>query len=124
MKKKLMILAGIFMFFQYSFSLSCLFRGYLMENNRVYYESKEKKELEKADYSTFEVIRSVNYSILAKDKNNVYYQREILKDVNPKTFKIIKEITPPIRPTWGYGCGSSGYILEDNGVRYELKEVF
>ena len=80
--------------------------------------------MEQADYETFEIIRSVNYSILAKDKNNVYYQGKVIKNVNPETFKIIEEITPPIMPVWGYGCGSSGYILEDKSVRYELKEEF
>lgn len=123
MKKKLIILAGMFILSQFSFSLSCLFRGYILENDKVYYESREKIQLEAADYKSFEIISSVNYSLLAKDTNNVYYQGKILENINPETFKIIEEIKPAIRPVWGYGCGSSGYILEDKGIRYEVKEV-
>lgn len=122
MKKKLLILAGMFVLFSSSFSLSCMFRGYMKEDGSVFYEGKERFLLEKADYDSFEVIRSVNYSLLAKDKNNVYYQGKIIEDISPATFKIIMEKTPNVRPVWGYGCGSSGYILEDKGKTYELDE--
>ena len=124
MRNKLIILAGIFMFFQFSFSLRCVYRGYIKENGRIYYKNREKIQLKKADYETFEIIKSVNYSLLAKDKNNVYYQGKIVSNVNPETFKIIEEITPALKPAWGYGCGSSGYVLEDKGIRYEMQEVF
>ena len=123
MKKKLIILAGMFILSQFSFSLSCLFRGYILENGKVYYESGERIQLETVDYNSFEIIRSVNYSLLAKDKSNVYYQGKKLENINSETFKIIKEIKPPIRSVWRYGCGSSGYILEDKGIRYEVKEI-
>ena len=66
-----------------------------------------------------ENITKINYypGHMAKTK------RQILENINPQTFKIIEEIKPAIRPVWGYGCGSSGYILEDKGIRYEVKEV-
>ena len=126
MKSKLLILAGILLFCQLSFSLSCMYRGYLKENNRVFYEhGKYKEEVKTADYKTFEVVDSLpHFDLLAKDKNNVYYQGKVIKGVNSKTFKIIKEFLPPDKGPWKYGCGSSGYIIEDKGIQYELKEIF
>ena len=126
MKSKLLILAGMLLFCQLSFSLSCMYRGYLKENNKVFYvHGKDKKELKNIDYKTFEVVDSLpHFDLLAKDKKRVYYQGKVIKGVNPKTFKIVKENFPPDKGPWKYGCGSSGYIIEDKGVQYELKEVF
>ena len=58
------------------------------DKNSVYYVdiSEEKsvlKKLEGADAKTFQA------GILSKDKNNVYYDTEILKDVSPNGFKIL-----------------------------------
>ncbi len=125
MKSKLLILAGILLFCQLSFSLKCVYRGYIKESNKIYYEyGQDKEELKTADYKTFEVIDSLtHFDLLAKDKKNVYYQGKVIKGLNPKTFKIIKENLPPDKGPWKYGCSSSGYILEDKGVRYEVKEI-
>ena len=70
MKSKLLILAGILLFCQFSFSLSCAHRGYLKENSKVFYEhGKNKEELKTADYKTFEVVESLpHFDLLAKDK--------------------------------------------------------
>ncbi len=123
--KKIIILLGTLIFFQFGFSLSCIYRGYKIEEGKVYYyKGQNKIELGKADSQTFEVIRSVNYSILAKDKKNVYYDGKLLENVNSKTFFIIEEIVPPDKGPWKYGCGSSGYIIKDKNKTYELKEVF
>ena len=125
MKSKLLILAGMLLFCQLSFSLSCMYRGYLKENNKVFYvHGKDKEELKNIDYKTFEVVDSLpHFDLLAKDKKNVYYQGKVIKGLNPKTFKIIKENLPPDNGPWKYGCSSSGYILENKGVRYEVKEI-
>ncbi len=127
MKSKFLIILILFSMCQLSFSLNCKYRGYLKENNKVYYfgdNSVTKKEVENADYETFEVIKSVNYSLLGKDKDNVYYNGELVEGIDAKTFKIIKEIKPAFKVFLGYGCGSSGYILEDEGKQYELRERF
>ena len=126
MKNKLLILAGILLFYQLNFSLKCVHRGYLKEDNKVYYEYGQiKEELKMSDYKTFEIVDSpTHFDLLAKDKKNVYYQGKVIKGLNPKTFKIIKENLPPDKGPWKYGCSSSGYILEDKGIRYEVKEVF
>lgn len=123
--KKVIILLGVFVFFQFGFSLSCMYRGYEIEDNKVYYyKGRDKIKLDKADFKTFEVIKSVNYSILAKDKNNVYYDGKLLENVSSKTFLIIEEIVPPDKGSWKYGCGASGYIITDKNKAYELKEKF
>ena len=98
----------------------------LKKDNKIFYEhGNNKEELKTADYKTFEVIDSLpHFDLLAKDKKNVYYQGKAVKGINPKTFKIIKENFPPDKGPWKYGCGSSGYIIEDKGKQYELKEVF
>lgn len=128
MKNKLLILLGILIFFQFGFSLDCLYRGYQKENNKVYYKyHKEKIEVEEADYNTFEVIFSepaMHFSLLAKDKNNLYYQGKKLEGIDSDSFIMIKEIKPPVMAPWGYGCASSEYIIEDKGKKYELKEQF
>ena len=126
MKNELLILAGMLLVCQLGFSLSCMNRGYLKKDNKIFYEhGNNKEELKTADYKTFEVIDSLpHFDLLAKDKKNVYYQGKAVKGVNPKTFKIIKENFPPDKGPWKYGCGSSGYIIEDKGKQYELKEVF
>lgn len=125
MKKSLLILAGMFIFAQGSFSLSCMYRGYEKEVNKVYYlKGTQKIELTNADFDTFEVIRAVNYSILAKDKNNVYYDGKLLKEIDAKTFLIMEEIIPKDKDPWKYGCGASGYIIEDKSKTYKLEEIF
>ena len=125
MKSKLLILAGMLLFCQLSFSLSCMYRGYLKENNKVFYvHGKDKEELKNIDYKTFEVVDSLpHFDLLEKKKKNVYYQGKVIKGLNPKTFKVIKENLPSDKGPWKYGCSSSGYILEDKGVRYEIKEI-
>ena len=129
MKKNYFIILVLLMINQLSFSLSCVYRGYKKENNKVYYVEKRRngteKKIKEADYDTFEIIESEpHYRLLAKDKRYVYYQGEKIENVNSKTFEIIKENLPPDKGPWKYGCGSSGYIIEDKGRQYELKEIF
>ena len=88
MKKKLLILVGIFVFFQFGFSLDCMVTGYEKENNKVYYHSSkkgEKIELEKADFKSFEVIEAVNFKSLARDKSCILYW-EIIRFYRYKKF--------------------------------------
>ena len=123
MRKNLLIIIGILILGQLGFSLDCIYRGYKIENNEVHYlNGNSYIKLENADYKTFEVVDSVNYSILGKDKDHVYYQGKLLPNINEKTFKILEEITPPVQKVWGYGCGASGYIIEDGEQRYILEE--
>lgn len=129
MKKAFLIISALFMISHLSVSLSCMYRGYKKENNKIYYVELRKngieKEMKEVDYNTFEVIESLpHFKLLAKDKKNVYYQGEKIENVNSKTFKIIKEILPRDKGPWKYGCGSSSYIIEDKGNIYELREDF
>ena len=114
MKSKLLILAGMLLFCQLSFSLSCMYRGYLKESNKVFYvHGKDKEELKNIDYKTFEVVDSLpHFDLLAKDKKNVYYQGKVVKGVNPKTFKIVKENFPQIRDH-----GNMAAVLPDISLR-------
>jgi hypothetical protein len=125
MKKKCLIFLLLMSLSQFVFGLNCYYRGYVKKNTKIYYikfGSITEEEIESADYETFKVIKSVNYSLLAHDKDNVYYNGKLLQDIDAKTFKIIKELKPKFQPILGYGCESSGYIIEDKGKRYELRE--
>ena len=54
MKKKLLILAGLFMFFQLGFSLSCFFPHYSTDKGKIVYIGLgERKIAEEADTETF-----------------------------------------------------------------------
>lgn len=125
MNKKLLVLVGMFIFMQTAFSLSCVYRGYRKEVGKVYYFKGSKKiELTNADFDTFEIVKAVNFSILARDKNNIYYDGKLLKDIDVNTFLIKKEIKPNDIGPWKYGCGASGYIIKDKNKTYKLEEVF
>ena len=126
MKKKLLILVGIFVFFQFGFSLDCMVTGYEKENNKVYYHSSkkgEKIELEKADFKSFEVIEAVNFKSLARDKNHVYYAGKLLDFIDIKSFEVLEEIKPELGPVWGYGCRTSNYILKDKNGVYDTRNL-
>lgn len=126
MKKTYFIILVLLMISQLSFALDCTVREYKKEDKKIYYiEGKLKKEIKTADYDTFEIIGSgPHIKLLAKDKRYVYYQGKRIENVNSKTFKIVKEELPSKKESQGYGCTSLGYIIEDRGKQYELKEIF
>lgn len=113
MKKKLLILAGMFMIIQFGHSNACGMR-YKLGKDKVYYYQNfvNNSEIKEADYKTFEVMTNV----LAKDKNYVYYLGEKVKGINPETFKIINEENEEL-----FDCAKTSYVLEDNGKQVFLK---
>lgn len=112
MKNKLFILFGLALFFEFSYSNACT-SYYIKKNNQVSYRGyKSNNKIEKADYGTFEIISTT----LAKDRNNLYYLGKIVNEVNPESFKIIKEIENTVGD-----CMYSRYIIEDSGKKFDLK---
>ena len=115
-----MILLNIF---QSSYSLGCIYRGYEVKNDGVYYiNGSERRKIEKADRNTFKVIKSPNYNLLAKDKNYVYYQGKRIEGINPDSYIITKEVTANEKKEGGYNCESTGYVIRDKGKEYILEE--
>ena len=122
MKKKLLILAGLFMFFQFGFSLSCFFPHYSFAEKKVTYIGLgEKIDVDKADIETFKDLDGA----FGIDKNNVYYLGKVLKKIDRQTFEVTARYIPvPNDPVWGIGCQTS-YITEfkdKNGV-YKLEDI-
>ena len=91
MLKKLFIMLVILLNSYFGYALGCVYRGYEVEKNDVYYiNGNVKKKLSKADYKTFKIVRLSNYNLLARDKNYLYYQGEVVDGVNPNTYLIKK----------------------------------
>ena len=122
MKKKLLILAGMLVFFQLGFSLSCFFSHYELKDKTVIYNGlDEKVTMKNVDIETFKDLDG-NFG---KDKNHIYYTGKILKNIDTKTFEIVSKYIPiPDDPVWGIGCQTS-YITEfkdKNGI-YKLEDI-
>ena len=123
MLKKIFIMLIILLNSYFGYSLGCVYRGYEIEKNDVYYvNGSTKKKLQKADYKTFKIVRLSNYNLLARDKNNLYFQGEIVDGVDPNTYLIKKVIPSEEKDENGYICGSGVYELIDGGKEYILKE--
>ena len=78
--------------------------------------------MEKVDFETFKELDKN----LGKDKNHVYYEGKIIKDIDTETFEIISWYEPkPIEGSpWGLGC-QYRYIekFKDKNGTYELKDI-
>ena len=61
--------------------------NYGIEDGEVYYINRK---IEGADAKTFEVFEDGEY---AKDKNNVYYEENVLNEADPKSFKLLTKIS-------------------------------
>ena len=122
MKKKLLILAGMFIFFQFGFSLSCFFSHYeLKDNTAIYNGLNEKVTMKNVNIETFKDLDG-NFG---KDKNHIYYTGKILKNIDTKTFEVVSKYIPiPDDPVWGIGCQTS-YITEfkDKNGTYKLEDI-
>lgn len=78
--------------------------NYGIEDGEVYYINRK---IERADAKTFEVFEDGEY---AKDKNNVYYEENVLNEADPKSFKSLSKI-------------SSGLGKDKNSVYYIGKKI-
>ena len=122
MKKKLLILAGLFTFVLLGFSLRYFFPHYSTDKGKIVYIGLgERKIAEEADTETFKELDNV----FGIDKNYVYYMGKALKNIDRNTFEPTDWFIPvPNDPVWGIGCQTS-YITEfkdKNGV-YKTEDL-
>lgn len=122
MKGKLLILAGLFMFFQLGFSLSCFFPYYqITEKEVIYIGLQEKRTVEKADIESFKMLDGA----FAVDKDYVYYLGKPLENIDRTTFEITDWFIPvPNDPVWGIGCQTQSIIeFKDKNGTYKLEDL-
>ena len=122
MKKKLLILAGMLVFFQLGFSLKCFFPSYMLKDKAIIYHGLDGKvTIKNVDIETFEDLDGY----FGKDKNHIYYDGKILENIDAKTFEVISKYLPIANdPVWGIGCQTS-YITEfkDKNGTYKLEDI-
>lgn len=122
MKRKLLILAGLFMMFQFGFSLSCSRPSYERKNDIIFFGGSVLKNV---DIETFEILGNPYEESFAKDKNNIYYAGKIMKGVDSQSFEIISRYEPVAwHPIWGVKC-QVPYIekFKDKNGEYSLEDV-
>ena len=122
MKNRLLVILGVFIFFQFGYSLSCFFPHYrVIEQSIVFYGGSSEVVMKNADINTFKDLDG----FLGKDKNTVYYLGKPLKNIDAATFEIVNRYVPIANdPVWGIGCQTQ-YITEfkdKNGV-YNLEDI-
>jgi hypothetical protein len=123
MKKKLIILVGLFMMFQFTYSLSCVRSYYIVVDGTLKYTGAgQNRVVKNVDIETFE---DLDWAF-AKDKNRVYYLGQNIKNIDAKTFEVIREYKPPTiilkspKPT----CGPPNIEkFKDKNGTYELKDI-
>lgn len=80
MIRKLLILAGIFMMFQFGYSLRCSKPArYGIKEHDVLYSEVPIKGIDKNSFENLD-------NVLGTDKNHVYYRGKILKTIDRSTF--------------------------------------
>ena len=123
MKKKLLILAGMLIFFQFGFSLSCAQISYYydVKDGKVnYIVGNQELPVSKADAGTFKKLDN----FFGMDINHVYYQDKIISNIDIKTFEVLEWSNPKSDPIWGTGCKSAyiSHFKDKNGV-YSLEDI-
>ena len=122
MKKKLIILVGLFMMFQFVYSV-CIGSYYIVVDGKLRYTGAgQNRVVKNVDIETFE---DLDWAF-AKDKNRVYYLGQNIKNIDAKTFQVIHEYKPipefidsPV-PT----CGPLNIEkFKDKNGTYELKDI-
>lgn len=86
-----------FIFVVMTFLLISCQRGYEIENGKVYYKywnegsGQKKKLLKMADAETFQIIAfdEDNRFYFGKDKNHLYIDGELIRNIDPNTFRLI-----------------------------------
>ncbi len=122
MKKKLLILIGIFAFFQFGLSLSCarILHYYEEKDGKIIYVGEDQLVINKADIKTFQDLDG----FFGADNNYIYYKGKKVNNIDVKTFEIVSwnELKPD--PIWGTGCQTS-YITEfkDKNGTYKLEDI-
>ena len=75
-------------------------------------------KMEEADKETFEIL-SLEY---AKDKNNIYYQGKVIKELDSKTFEVVKRNIPTKGDPRG-DCVNYIKIFNDKNGIYQLEDI-
>ena len=122
MKKKLPILPGLFMMFQFGYSV-CIRSYYIVVDGTLKYTGAgQNRVVKNVDIKTFE---DLDWAF-AKDKNRVYYLGQSIKNIDAETFEVIREYeqpsvnikSPPPR------CGPPNITkFKDKNGTYELKDI-
>ena len=125
MRSKLLILIGTIVFFQSGFSC-CSASEYKIENGKIFWKQdlKIERELKNVDLKTFENLdESVELNAhFAKDKNHVYYQGKIIKEIDSKTFEVVKRNIPTKEDPRG-DCVNYIKIFKDKNGVYQIEDI-
>ena len=111
--KKFILFLFISMF---SFSIKCFIPTYEFEDGKIYIMNGPSKKtlVGKADFDTFQILGKT----LARDKNNIYYDGEVLEEIDYKTFEFISVRYPKIDPVWGTTCQEPVIKFKDKNGEY------
>ena len=125
MRNKLLILISLPIFFQLGISC-CSASEYKIENGKIFWKQdlKVKQELKDVDLKTFEDLDgSVKLNAhFAKDKNNIYYQGKVIKELDSKTFEVVKRNIPTKGDPRG-DCVNYIKIFKDKNGIYQLEDI-
>ena len=125
MRNKLLILISLPIFFQLGISC-CSASEYKIENGKIFWKQdlKVKKELKNVDLETFEDLDgSVKLNAhFAKDKNNIYYQGKVIKELDSKIFEVVKRNIPTKGDPRG-DCVNYIKIFKDKNGIYQLEDI-
>jgi len=112
--------------FVYSTSPAPPIFGYTPIKDEIYYGKLNYNEIDKikeADYETFEVLPS--NKLFAKDKNNVYYSGEIIKDANSASFVVFEpSLFKSFVDVNGRSVKQIIYLSKDDENIYQNDKVF
>ena len=102
MRKKLLILFGLLVFFHFGYAISCV--------EKIYGDEASYKNLD----GRFGI-----------DKNHIYYHGKIIKNIDFETFEIVSWHMELPDPIWGYTCQSSSYIkkFKDKNGEYTIEDI-
>ena len=129
---KILYLMLLFLVSNYGFSLSCFISSYEVKDNKVYYtgfyngKGEERILLPNADASTFisEDTIGASQSRYGKDKNSVYFEGNILNNIDATTFKILSLHFNTGNSLWGTTCATAAVTYSDkNGVYFENNKL-
>ena len=120
-----MIIFGTIVFFQSVFSC-CSASEYKIENGKIFWKQnlKIERELKNVDLETFEDLDgSVKLNAhFAKDKNNIYYQGKVIKELDSKIFEVVKRNIPTKGDPRG-DCVNYIKIFKDKNGIYQLEDI-
>ena len=124
MKNKLLVFLGILVFFQFSFSLTCMKLNYYeVGKDKVVYKRLQEDlsvEVKNADRDSFKTLDEY----IGIDKNFVYYKGKKIKNIEAESFEITKRSAPKYFSPSGVVCIAPDIeeFKDKNGV-YEIEDI-